>query len=153
MKSNKTSNSVLVAIGVFVALLVVAAIVLAIQPPTTFDPATPEGAAQGYYEAILDGDDELAFTYLTEELRDECDGEFWWRDESEDARIVITRSEINGDRAELGVTIEISYGDGPFGGGSYDQKETLAFELQGDRWLISEPTWPMDRYGCGLVEG
>jgi len=47
MKSNKTSNSVLVAIGVFVALLVVAAIVLAIQPPTTFDPATPEGATQG----------------------------------------------------------------------------------------------------------
>lgn len=151
--ARNTSSIALAVIGGIVALLVVVAVILAIQPPATFDPDTPEGAAQGYYEAVLDGENELAFTYLTEELRDDCDDEFWWHNESEDARIVITRSEIEGDRAELDVTIEVSYGDGPFGGGSYSQDETVKLELHGDRWLISAPTWPMDRYGCGLVEG
>lgn len=153
MKSRTTSNSVLIAIGVFVAILVVVAVVLAVQPTRTFDADTPEGAAQGYYEAMLDGDEELASTYMTEELKDSCEGRFRYVDEGEDARIVITGTEIRDDRAQLDVMIEVSYGDGPFDGGSYDQDEKVMLELHGDRWLISDPTWPMDRYGCGGFEG
>ncbi|MEE8457497.1 MAG: hypothetical protein V3S28_05565 [Acidimicrobiia bacterium] len=153
MKPTTTSNSVLVVIGVVVAVLVVVAVVLAVQPPKTFDTDTPEGAVQRYYEAVLDGDDDLASTYMTEDLNESCGREFRYFDKGEDARIVIVASRIEDDRAELDVTIEVSYGDGPFGGGSYDQDETVRLERHGDRWLISEPTWPMDRYGCGEFEG
>jgi hypothetical protein len=153
MKPTTTSNSVLVVIGVVVAVLVVVAVVLAIQPPKTFDADTPEGAAQRYYEAVLDGDDDLASTYMTEDLNESCGREFRYLDKGEDARIVIVASEIEDDRAELDVTIEVSYGEGPFGGGSYDQDETLRLERHGDLWLIMEPTWPMDRFGCGEFEG
>ncbi len=153
MKPKTTSNSVLLAIGAFVAILVAVAVVLAIQPPKTFDADTPEGAAQRYYKAALDGEDDLAFTYMTEDLKESCGGELRYFDKGEDARIVIVSSTIEGDRAKLEVTIEVSYGDGPFGGGSYDRDETLRLERQNDRWLITEPTWPMDRYGCGAFEG
>ncbi|GMQ94852.1 MAG: hypothetical protein BMS9Abin12_2362 [Acidimicrobiia bacterium] len=152
MKAKTSSNTVLTAIGVAVALLIVVAVVLALRPPEEFDPGTPEGAAQGYYQAILDGDEDLASTYMTEELRASCNGRFWYYEDGEDARIVITRSEGNGSDAELDVTIEVSYGEGPFGG-SYDQNETLVLEHRGNRWLISEPTWPMDVYACNGPEG
>jgi hypothetical protein len=153
MKPKTTSNSVMLAIGAFVAILVAAAVVLAIQPPKSFDADTPEGAAQRYYNAVLDGDDDLASTYMTDDLNDSCGREFRYFDKGEDARIVIVSSTIEDEQAELEVTIELSYGDGPFGGGSYDQDETMRLERHGDRWLITEPTWPMDRYGCGKFEG
>jgi hypothetical protein len=153
MKPKATSNSVLLAIGVFVAILVAAAVVLAIQPPATLDADTPEGAAQRYYKAVLDGDDDLAFTYMTDDLKDSCGQELQYFDKGEDARIVIVASTIEDEQAELEVTIEVTYGDGPFGRDSYDRDETMRLERHGDRWLITEPTWPMDRYGCAEVEG
>ena len=61
---------------------------------------------------------------------------------------MIVRSVVDGDSAELDVRIEIAYGGGPFGGGSYDQEESVELERHGDRWLISQATWPMDRYAC-----
>lgn len=153
MKAKPTSNSVLMIIGAFVALLLVVAVVLAIQPPKTFDPLTPEGTVQGYYEAVLDEDYELAFTFLTEEARDSCELDFWYLRRDEDVRIVIVGSEIADERAELDVTIEVFYGEGPFNGGSYSEDETVRLELRGDLWLISEPTWPMDRFACEKNEG
>ena len=152
MSTKARSNTILAAIGTVVGVLVIVGVILALQPPPKFDPGTPEAAAQGYYEAVLDDDDELAASYMTDELKRDCNGEFWYRDTSSGARIVITRSEVDGERAELDVTIETSYGEGPFGGGSYDQDETVVLELRGDRWLISEPTWPMDEYRCRRVE-
>lgn len=148
MKSPTRSRTVLLVVGSLVGLLVVVAIVLALQPPPVFDPSTPEGAAQGYYQALLDGDEDLARTFMTEDLQKACDRSFTFYNKEDDTRVVITRTEIDGDRAELDIGIEIAYGGGPFGGGSYDQDETVELELHGDRWLISEPTWPMDRYAC-----
>lgn len=148
MGSATRSRTVLLVVGSLVGLLVAVAVVLALQPPPVFDASTPEGAAQGYYQALLDGDEELAATYMTEELQQACDGGFWYYDRRKDARIVIVRSVVDGDSAELDVRIEIAYGGGPFGGGSYDQEESVELERHGDRWLISQATWPMDRYAC-----
>lgn len=147
------SRTALLVIGSLVGLLVAVAIVLALQPPRVFDPATPEGTAQGYYQAIVAGDEDRAATYMTRELREACEGNFWFYREGEDARIVITDSKIIGDDAELEITIEVSRGEGPFGGGSYDQAATLTMERHGDRWLIAEPTWPMDMYRCNRGRG
>lgn len=152
MTQRNPSNAVLMAIGVIVALLVVVAVVFALQPPTQFDPNTPEGTAQGYFQALNDGDTELAETFMTEELRTQCASEWWYFDIDASNRVVITHSQIDGNKARIDVNIESSYGDGPFGGGSYDQDETLTMERYGEIWLISEPAWPMDRYACGEVD-
>ena len=56
MGSATRSRTVLLVVGSLVGLLVAIAVVLALQPPPVFDPSTPEGAAQGYYQGALDGD-------------------------------------------------------------------------------------------------
>jgi hypothetical protein len=149
MTQRRTSNTVLVAIGVAVALLVVVAVAFALQPPKQFDPNTPEGTAQGYFQAINDGDLDLAQTFMTAELRAACDGEWWFYERGPASRVVITDTSIEADTARVKVDITVSYGEGPFDGGSYDEDETLTMERKRDFWLISKPTWPMDPYACG----
>ena len=149
MADRTTSNWILITIGVVVTLLVVVAVVFALQPPTEFDPNTPQGTAQGYFQAINDGDEELAETFMTNHLRTSCNGHWWYEEIGSDIRVVIVSTEIDGDSAKVAVDITVSYGDGPFGGGSYDQEETITMVRSGEVWLVSRPVWPMDRYACG----
>ncbi len=149
MSTDTRSNTALIVIGVVVAVLVVVAVVFAVQPPPTFEPGTPEATAQGYFQAINDGDEDLAETFMTDDLVKDCDGHYWYYETDTNNRVVITDTAIDGDTAKLDVQITVSYGDGPFGGGSYTEDETVTMERQGDTWLISEPAWPMDRYACG----
>jgi hypothetical protein len=149
MERGAASNMILITIGVAVALLVAVSVLFALQPPTQFDPNTPQGTAQGYFEAINDGDDDRAESFMTEDLRRSCDGRWWYEGRESASRVVITGTRIDGSTAKVEVDITISYGDEPFGGGSYDQDGTITMEHVGDVWLISRPIWPMDRYACG----
>lgn len=150
MSTRARSNTVLVAIGIVVVLLIGVAVIFSLQPPPTFDPGTPEPTAQGYFQAISDGDEDLAESYMTDDLARACSGQWHFYEMRGNHSVVITSSEIDGDTAKLRVTIRVSYGDGPFGGGSYDQDETLTMERHGDVWLIAKPVWPMDRYACEM---
>jgi len=153
MNSNRTSNRILALLGAVVAVLIVVGVVFGMQPPPQFDPGSPEAAAQGFYEAAFDDDEELAATYLTVELNLACDGDLWFRSSRTDARVVMTRSEVEGDQAEIDVAIDISAGDGPFGGISYLREESIVLEMHDDVWLISESTWPMDSFSCEQATG
>jgi hypothetical protein len=153
MGTNDRSRVVLVAIGTVVAVLIGVAVVIALQPPPVLDLATPQGTAQGYFQALHDGDDDLVASYLTADLKARCDDashlEEVRRYEQHDATSVsIVSTEIDGNEAEVEVMITVTYGEGPFDAGSDAFKETLVMEHHGDRWLISEPTWPWDRYSC-----
>ncbi|MCL1588179.1 MAG: hypothetical protein M3092_07155 [Actinomycetia bacterium] len=153
MGEHDRSRVVLIAIGVVVAVLVGVAVVIAIQPPAVLDPTTPEGTAQGYFQALHDGDDTLLTSYLTDDLKDRCDAlayleDFGRYEQRETTGVSITSTEIEGDTARVEITITVTYGDGPFAAGSDTFDETLVIEHQGDRWLIAEPAWPWDRYSC-----
>lgn len=139
-----TSRKALVAIGVVVFLLMVVAVVFAVVPPPQLDPGTPEGATQGYFQAIDDDDLDLARTYLAEELA-RCEFDPW---RAATSKVVIRDVSEKGDRAVVTVKIEVSYGDSPFDGGSYDFEESVVMEHFDSGWLIVEPLWPMDIYGC-----
>ncbi len=149
MERGTVSNVILITIGISVGLLIIVSIFFAVQPPTEFDSNTPEGTAQGYFRAINDRDEELAESFMTDDLRTSCDGRWWYEDTGSTSRVVITNTSIDGKTARVEVDITVSYGDEPFGGGSYDQDETITMERVGDVWLISRPIWPMDRYACG----
>ena len=133
-------------IGALVGVLIGVAVMLALRPPPGFDPATPEGTAQGYFRAVLDDDENLAFAYLTGALADRCDTGEMRHVTPDEARVVITRTEIDGADAELEVEITETYGEGPFDAGSYIFDETLVMERHGDRWLIAEIPWPIHIY-------
>jgi hypothetical protein len=148
MERGATSNIILVVVGASVAVLVAVSIFFALQPPTQFDPNSPEGTAQGYFQAVEDGDEDLATSFLAQDLQEFCDGEWQYRDFESASRVVITDTRIDGDTATVKVSITVSYGDDPFGGGSYDHDETIKMVHVGDVWLISRLTWPMDAYPC-----
>jgi hypothetical protein len=148
MERGKASNTILILVGASVALLVAVSIFFALQPPRQFDPDSPQGTAQGYFQAINDGDEDLATSFLTDDLRERCDGEWQFRDFESANRVVITDTKIDGDAATVRVAITVSYGDDPFGGGSYENDETIKMVRIGDVWLISKRTWPMDAYAC-----
>ena len=144
MTTDQRSRRILVVIGALVAVLIGVEVMLALRPPPQFDPTTPKGTAQGYFQAVLDGDEDLAFGDLTEAYR--CDtGEMRYVTPDE-ARVVITRTEVDGADAELEVEITETYGEGPFDAGSYTFHETLVMERHGDRWLIAEIPWPIHIY-------
>lgn len=153
MGTGNHSRVVLISIGVVVAVLVGVAVVIALQPPQVFDPATPEGTAQGYFQALHDGDVGLVTSYLTDDLNDRCDTapyleDFRRYDQRETTGVSIMSTHIDGDEAEVEVTITVTYGGDPFAAGSDTFDETLVMEHHRDRWLISEPAWPWDRYSC-----
>lgn len=148
MKTNISSRTLLLGIGAFIGLLVVVATVLALQPPQVFDPTTPEGAAQGYYQSISEGDEDRAESFMTDDLVEACEGRWNYYRGRDNHRVVITESTIDGETAILDVRITFSLDSGPFGGNIFDREETLTLERRGNRWLISEPTWPMSVFVC-----
>jgi len=145
MSTNRASRWILTSVAVATATLILVAIVLAIRPPQTLDPATPEGTAQAYYQAINDGDQEAALAYLVEG----CEGyqSYYWRDEVS-ISVVILATDVDGNEASVDVRITEYYGSGPFGGGSYRHDETLEMERNDGGWLIRGLPWPWDPYMC-----
>ena len=153
MGENDRSRIVLIAIGVVVTVLIGVAIVIALQPPAVLDPTTPEGTAQGYFQALHDGDDAAVTSYLTDDLIDRCDiypylQDVYRYEQREATSVSIVSTEIDGDSARVELVITVTYGDGPFAAGSDTFDETLVMEHQDDRWLIAEPAWPWNRYSC-----
>ncbi len=146
MKMDRHSRIVLTVIGTVTVALIAIAIVVAIQPTETFDPGTPEGTAQAYYQAILDGDEDLALSYVDEDLVSGCSTHDLTYFTPDSARVVIERTEIDEDTATVDVVITETWGEGPFGGGSSTFDETLIMVRNNDAWVISRMPWPIDMF-------
>ena len=146
MKMDRHSRIVLMVIGGVAIVLIAVAIVVAVQPPVELDPTTPEGTAQGYYQAILDGDEDLALSYLNEDLAARCPTHELGYFTPDGARVVIAETEIDGDEARVDVVVTETWGDGAFGSGSRTFDETLVMTRNGDTWVISRMPWPVAMY-------
>jgi hypothetical protein len=144
MNIDRHSGIALIVIGGVAVVLVAVAIAIAIQPTHEFDPGTPEGTAQAYFQAVLDEDDELAFSYLDEYLGTTCSMREFGYVAPSNARIVIAQTEIERTSARVDVVITETWGGGPFGGTSNTFDETLVMTRHGDRWLISRAPWPLN---------
>lgn len=141
------SRNTLVGIGALVVVLIAVAVVLALQPPIELDPTTPEGTAQGYFQAVLDRDVDRAFAHMSDELTRRCDHldahhslRYGLADE---ARIVILDTSVAGDEATVRVEVTETYGTGIFMSDSHSFAETLSMERRGDGWAIAKPPWPI----------
>lgn len=146
------NRNLITAVAVVLAVLLTLAIVIALQPPATLDPATPEGTAQAYFRALADGDVNGAVSFFDTELAAEAErcGVGQLREVGAGLRVVITETEFREGRAYVSVEITESYGSGPFGRGSSTFDETLVMELHGDVWLISRAPWPLYYFCPGV---
>ena len=143
MKGVTRSGIVLGIIVAAVAVIVVLALVLALRPPKQFDPGTPEATVQGYLQAVIDGDQTKAASFMTPDFVKRCGpdlNQFQYGPDS--FRAVIVDTHFFDNRVSVDVELTEGSGGGVFGG-SYGFVETLTLEQNGDDWLVAEAPWPI----------
>lgn len=134
--------------GVVLATLVATAAILAINRGTArYDPATPEGTAQGYLQAVIDGDRRGALSYLTEDLRAGCRVTQLELPSRDSMRVVLGGAFVTGEEAEVDITITETKFEGPFLA-ERSFETTLVMSRSGSGWAISAEPWPLS--GCDV---
>lgn len=145
MTNTRGPDRVLLIGAIVVAVIVVGAALVALtrSEPTMLDPATPEGTAQRYVQAVLDGDDIAARDLLVDE---DCEivGPHYYGNETVRARLMHSR--ITGDRAIVDIELIHSGGDPLFGGYSYEDRAQIELERTADGWRVDPDSWPY--YPC-----
>lgn len=144
MKGVTRSGIVLAAIVAVIAVIVALALVLAVQPPKSFDPGTPEATVQGYFQAVVDRSRLDVERFMTPDLVERCGAALNQnRDTPDSLRVVIVDTES--DVRHVAVTVEITERSTAslFLGESYTFQESLVLERIGDVWLIAEVPWPI----------
>ncbi len=144
MSSTERSRVVLVVIVVLVVAAITAAAVLsALRSPTVLDPATPQGVAQSYFDAVLNGEESEALGLLTPELQERCDDrDFRFFFGVDAVRVVLISTEVRGGRAEVQVEIDRAAEPSPFDLDGYSTHERLVMTETDAGWAISEVPWP-----------
>lgn len=135
----------MIVLGVVAVLAIVAAVVASGRSVPTYDAGTPEGTVQGYLQAVFDGDDQSAASYLS--TTSGCDvDDFREAYVGESARVVLRDSRIDGDEAAVEVEIVFSDAGGPFD--TYEWSEDQSFDLvrEDDSWRLIGQPWPL--YYC-----
>ena len=139
------------AIGAGIALLVVVAViavvVLGSRETPAFSADTPEGVVQRHLAAVEADDLEAAWAYFSSSVRADLSLDAFRRASREygvhgtvSRRVLFDRSEVDGDRARVWLTVEEYYGGGPFGGGeTYRSSREIALVREDGEWRIDDP--------------
>jgi hypothetical protein len=144
MKGLTRSDIALGTILAVITVVVVVALVLALQPPKEYDPETPEATIQGYFQAVIDRNRIDAERFMTADLVNRCGADLnQIRDAAESLRVVIVDTEPDGDRMMVTVEITERSGSSLILRDPYTFRETLVVERVGDVWLIAEAPWPI----------
>ena len=133
-------DRVLLVGAIVVALIVVVAALVALtrSEPATLDPTTPEGTAQQFVQAVLDGDNAMADSLLLDE---DCDvGPRYYSDQTVRARLVDSRT--TGNTAVVDIELTFSGGDPLFGGYGYTEPAQIRLETTDGGWRIDPDSWP-----------
>jgi len=126
-------------IGVLV--LVALIVVFTRGQPAQLDAGTPGGVVQRYSAAVLDGDEELAAEYLTEDALADCDGSS--SAITEDIRVTLLGTEERASSADVRVSIVTSYDDGLFGPNEYTTDDTFDLVTVDGDWMIDQAPWQL----------
>lgn len=140
MNDTRGPDRVLLIGAIVVAVIVIGAALVALtrSEPAAFDPATPEGTAQQYVQAVLDGDNATAQDLL---LEDDCQpGPRHFGDETVRARFV--DSQVDDDTATVEIELIFSGGNPLFGGYGYEDRAQIQLEMTENGWRVGPDSWP-----------
>lgn len=139
---NTRPNLVLAAVaGVVVILAVIAGVLTATREPPDLDPTTPDGTAQLFVLAVIDGDDEEAVGYLDPALGCTVPMPEVYRPTR--ISLAVADTKIRGDAATVVLDIT-EHGSGFLD--SYTHREVLELRADGDGWILTGHPWPV--YSC-----
>ncbi len=131
----------LIAILASIAVVVIIALIVVFTrgTPALLDESTPEGVVQRYSVAVIDGDDEAALGYLSDDAKEKC-GRV---DNTVDSgiRVTLDSTVLRGDSANVTVLIS-RYDGGPFGS-EYSYEETFRLVKDGDSWRVETAPWEL----------
>lgn len=140
MNDTRGPDRVLLIGAIVVAVIVVGAALVALtrSEPATLDPSSPEGTAQQYVQAVLDGDNATAQDLL---LEDDCQpGPRYFGDETVRARLV--DSQVDGEMATVEIELVFSGGNPLFGGYGYEDHAQIRLEMTEEGWRVGPDSWP-----------
>ena len=146
-----SDRSLLAIAGGIVATVVIAVLIVVVlgdRPPPAFPAGTPEAALQGYVAAWEDEDLEAAYAYFSTSVKGTVPFDQYRqaaRDQGtfsggapQQRRVTIDKVELDGERAEVYLSIEYSFEGGlPFGGG-YRDTRTIHLVKEANDWKIDE---------------
>lgn len=160
--SDRTLLYVAAGIVGIVAIAAAAVLLLGGREPASLPADSPEGVLQRHLAAFEDGDFEAAHAYFSNEVRSEMDVDAYERltrdygmfPTDTSRRVLFDRTETDGDRARVHLTVEEYYGGGPFGGGeTYRSPREIRLVREDGAWRIDEPLvgvepapFPMDPF-------
>jgi hypothetical protein len=146
------SDRSLLAIAGGIAGTVVAAVLIVVvlgdRPPAPFPAGSPEAALQGYVGAWEDENLEAAYAYFStgvkstltfEEYRQVAQDQGNFSGAPQRRRVTIDRVELDGESAEVYLSIEYSSDGGPFFGGGYRDTRTIHLLKEAGDWKIDDP--------------
>ena len=126
-----------------IVLAAVAAFLTSTQETKEYSNSTPEGVVQMYLRSVIDGKNEDAVRYFSQDSTcDATDIDRSWMPEN--VRINLSDSRIESDKAYIDVAVDISSG-GPFDD-YYTEKHTFRLARENGTWRILGIPWPL--YSC-----
>lgn len=143
------SNRWLAIVGAFIALAVIAGIVVTsfARGERVYAEGTPERSVQDYLRAVSDRDANRATSYLAPELATRCgqtprDG--ITNRSSSSLRATLDRTTYRGDRqAEVQVRLTETYNESPFSGGNSAYTQVFVLTQADGAWRFSKSPWPL----------
>lgn len=150
LSSMKPERVLLLLVAGIVVLAVVAGVVSALRPVSEFEPGTPEATVQAFLQAVFEGDEETAESYLASDSR--CDASDIERARADDSsRVVLRESDIEDGRARVTVEIVSSRDGGPFDVDEYSRRRTFDLVQESGEWRLEEAPWPL--FSCRGADG
>lgn len=134
-------------VAAIVVVAVLAVVLLGSSEARPFDADTPEGVVQRHLAAVEDADYETAWSYLSTAVQADLPMDEYRRVARDygtswvgSRRVLFDRSEVDGDRARVWLTVEEYYDGGPFGGGdTYRSSREIALVREDGEWRIDDP--------------
>ena len=157
MGSDRSVLAIAGAIGATVIAAVLIVVALGDRPAASFPSDSPEAAVQAYLAAWDAEDFDAAYAFFSAEVKRQVPLEEYRqvaRDQAgygyppgERRRVTIDRVNVQGDRAEVHLSIEhFVGGGGPFGNGSYQSTSVV-------RLVREQGAWKFDQALIGVEPG
>ncbi|MBC7441795.1 MAG: hypothetical protein H7311_04620 [Ramlibacter sp.] len=140
--NGKPDRTLIILLSVIAVLVMVALVVVFTRgEPEALDPGTPEGVVQGYATAVIEGDEQAAGEYLTEDAFAGCDT--FDRGPTDGLRVTLVSTTERADSADVKVSIVTSSGNGPFGADEYESEGVFDLVKADQRWLIVDAPYEL----------
>ena len=141
----------LIGAAVFLAVLLIASIVLALtSKEAEFAPGTPEHAVQSLLRSVEADDIETAYAMLSQELQQKCelknfaDGGRYRSGDDRDIRATLRATKTIDEITFVNVEVTQFYGSGPFDSGESSYDRRFALQQEGGEWKFTDYPWPYD---------